>query len=557
MVRPEQTCSECASQEEDTKQRDSSVIEAKDVLDLLNRLLQGQQELLDRVDARQQELLDRVDARQQELLDRVDALGTEIREEDHSRDGQALVLFGGDADREKLPWPEPSRNNSSQDYSKSNPLRRPEVPRSSRSMKTIFWEGLFTADKDADCVTKFALGPWWTILTAVMVILSSVFVGVEIQLEADDVLRNESDANRNLFFLIADSCFLTWLTIEVMVNMYAQKWNFVMDRRYWPWNVLDIAIIMMSVLLEFVKHFYSLSVMRIARIIRLGKILRILRIFKHLHGVRTMIVSMWASSAQFLSACTVMGISMYVTSLVMTQGVMSGVQERRVLVEESHPTKEVYWDGPVEDDETEAIRLYCSISRAMATLFMTISGGMDWFDAARPAAKMGSYLGIVWFVYILFMTFGLLNVLVANFVQSAMQAIQNDKHTSMLVECEHQSWVWERLKEIFVHADTDRDGKLTKDEFRSLLEDEDLKLQLKTLGVESEVSGLFNFLDTDNDKYIMLQEFQEGLWRSRGDATAVDMLMLVHEHRRTTKTINRLHDLIHSKTMSLEGSQSC
>jgi len=265
-----------------------------------------------------------------------------------------------------------------------------------------------------------------------------------------------------------------------------------------------------------------------------------------------MIISMWASSNQFLSACGVMGISIYITSLVMTVGVMGEVQEQRARIEESNLTKEFYWAGPVEDDVAEAIRLYGSISRTMATLFMTISGGMDWFDAARPAAKLGSYLGVVWVVYILFMTLGLLNVLVANFVQSAMQAIQNDKHTSIFAECESHAVFCERVEQIFHSADRNNDGWLDRQEFVDLLDDPELKVELKTLGIENEVAGLFRYLDVDHDKRIDLEEFQEGLWRFRGDATAVDMLMLLHEHRRTSKKINKLLELLQPDRSSLE-----
>jgi hypothetical protein len=256
-----------------------------------------------------------------------------------------------------------------------------------------------------------------------------------------------------------------------------------------------------------------------------------------------MFLSLVASASQLVSAFGVMTIFIYVVSLLLMQGLLSKVQEDTDAFEVGRLATH-FW-GPVDDDtRQQAIRLYGSIDRTMMTLFMTISGGMEWSEAAEPVAKLDGYMCVIWMVYSAFMTFGLTNILVGIFVESALQAIQNDKHSRMTAEIENYAMFVDRVKSIFKEADTDKDGLLSRAEFESLLTNPVLVTQLKVLGIESQVEGLFRYLDQDKTNEISFEEFEAGLWRIKGEASAVDMLMLLHEHRRTAKKITRLtHDV--------------
>jgi len=398
---------------------------------------------------------------------------------------------------------------------------------------------IFEAPPGADCLTRFALGPSWAILCAVIIVLNTVIIGLETQFAADAAFNVASAVsyNKDLFDAF-ELCVLVWMILELLVNLYAQKWASLLYKHL-AWNVFDAVLIVFAILMQIDSIPSSWGFMRIIRLVRFGKILRLLRIVRYLSGVRTMIISLWASTTQLVSAFGVMTIFMYVVSLLLMQGLVNNVQEVTDPFEVGRIAS-TFW-GPVDEaTRQQTIRLYGSIGRTMMTLFMTISGGMDWGDAAEPVAKLDIYLSILWMVYSAFMTFGLTNILVGIFVESALQSIQNDKHSRMTAEMEHYAKFVERLKAIFSKADENADGSLSKIEFEILLQDPDLVTDLKVLGIESQVEGLFRYLDQDKTDCISFEEFEAGLWRMKGEASAVDMLMLMHEHRRTAQKISRL-----------------
>merc|ERR1712060_328382 len=70
--------------------------------------------------------------------------------------------------------------------------------------------------------------------------------------------------------------------------------------------------------------------------------------------------------------------------------------------------------GDTQDSlETESVmqleKFYSSIPRAMTSLFMTISGGVDWYEPMDVLKSIGWRFEAFFILYIFFMTFGVLN----------------------------------------------------------------------------------------------------------------------------------------------------
>jgi Ca2+-binding EF-hand superfamily protein len=65
---------------------------------------------------------------------------------------------------------------------------------------------------------------------------------------------------------------------------------------------------------------------------------------------------------------------------------------------------------------------------------------------------------------------------------------------------------------LFKKLDTDKDGKISKDEFKSLFTDPKLNLPEKLKKDTKLQDELFKKYDTDNDGYINLEEFK-ALWK--------------------------------------------
>merc|ERR1712032_326938 len=147
-----------------------------------------------------------------------------------------------------------------------------------------------------------------------------------------------------------------------------------------------------------------------------------------------------------------------------------------------------------------------------------------------------SGFAIVWAVYVLFMIFGVLNVLTGVFVDSAMRAAEQDREQAIAVSIEEQNSYVQKIKQIFYEADRDHSGTVSYEELKSLLQNQVVQVYLRTLGVEaSEACGLFVLLDADSSGSVCIEEFVSGCIRLKGEAKAVDVAYLMYENKKLLK----------------------
>merc|ERR1712139_34073 len=79
--------------------------------------------------------------------------------------------------------------------------------------------------------------------------------------------------------------------------------------------------------------------------------------------------------------------------------------------------------------------------------------------------------------------------------------------------------------DVFVEADTDGNGGLTKEEFLAALQRGDVTKYLHEVGIDvRQAENLFDILDYDGSGSLDSQEFIEGVMKARGEAKAKDVL---------------------------------
>merc|ERR1712107_920894 len=87
--------------------------------------------------------------------------------------------------------------------------------------------------------------------------------------------------------------------------------------------------------------------------------------------------------------------------------------------------------GVVSDKDSmlcrELVKLFGTMEQALQSLFMSISGGVDWGEVMSPLEDVGWIYGKIFIFYIFFMIFGVLNVVIASFVDSASQISTRDR----------------------------------------------------------------------------------------------------------------------------------
>jgi len=431
---------------------------------------------------------------------------------------------------------------------------------------------VFSVRANADWLTRFASGPIWAALSVSIIIINTVFIGIEIQLSTTHHLETALHREGNweatpatyddTVFLLTEKVFLAWMIFEVLVNGYAQKRDFWCGND-WRWNAFDLLVIALSICLQ-VLQFASAGFLRVARLARLGKILRAFRVFKFLRGLRSMMISITGSIVQLFSAMFIMCIFMYTVALVIMQGMASetesgGILEGAINASATKPSSMPMF-GAFSDSDTivqQVYLLYGNIQRTMTTLFMTISGGLEWRQAALPMSRLGWVYGIIWMAYIAFMIFGMLNVLTGIFVDAAFQAMTNDRDNIIQTQLEEKHSLINMIRGIFEDSDVDGSGQVTFLEFQKLLDNPDMVAYLEAMGIDSsEAQGLFSLLDDDGSGVVSIEEFITGFLRLKGSAKAVDMVMLLYENRKISKKLNKIFKEARHVNISLSNMRA-
>merc|ERR1739848_183603 len=91
-------------------------------------------------------------------------------------------------------------------------------------------------------------------------------------------------------------------------------------------------------------------------------------------------------------------------------------------------------------------------------------------------------------------------------------ASRKEEHAKLL-EHKHRRFIT-FLRDAFLDADIDGNGMLDMDEFKDMMQNDEVHIQMKELGVQmshDELMELFNLLDVDDSGELSIDEFVDGL----------------------------------------------
>merc|ERR1712032_232570 len=250
---------------------------------------------------------------------------------------------------------------------------------------------------------------------------------------------------------------------------------------------------------------------------------------------------MGASLSNLAASFLVMLMFIYLVALCMIQGLLIEIEVGGLQLADSTADPSFWEYGEDDHPAMQISRLYGSVPKTMLTLFMAISGGMDWKDAARPVSRLNAFFVVVWTIYVLFMVVGLLNVLVGIFVDGAMQSVRLDRDQVIRDEVEMTQNIVGRFTNIFKAADTNNDGVIDKEEWESLLCQSQTVTQLKALGIDAiHARTLFKLLDADGSGSVDADEFVAGCLRLMGNARSTDMVALLYQSEKSHRKLNEI-----------------
>lgn len=360
--------------------------------------------------------------------------------------------------------------------------------------------------------------------TACLIMVNALFMGIEVEVMASNIGKSTPIA-----FYVADKVFNGIFLIELLVKLFAYGGHFFC-REDWNWNIFDFFIVMYSVL-EMIYDVLvalipslveggsasgvdSMRAMRMIRMTRLARVTRITRAMKLLRSLRALINSIVATLRSLGWALLLMVGIMYVFAIVFTQ---AAAEHQDI--------------NGVEPDDSPRRSFYGSLFTSMFTLYAAILGGISWYETVMPLHEISIIYTMLFVGYIFFVSLAVMNVITGVFCSSAIEAAQRDHETMMHNVMTSKAAHLDKIKELFCVMDDDGSGGMTFAELEEKLSQEEVVTFFEALELDvSDVFTFFRLLDEDGGQVVEISEFLDGCLRLRGNAKALDLAKLQHEH---------------------------
>eukprot|EP00931_Biecheleriopsis_adriatica_P108406 TRINITY_DN82724_c0_g1_i1.p1 TRINITY_DN82724_c0_g1~~TRINITY_DN82724_c0_g1_i1.p1 ORF type:complete len:587 (+),score=100.57 TRINITY_DN82724_c0_g1_i1:11-1771(+) len=393
-------------------------------------------------------------------------------------------------------------------------------------------------------IWNVAKSPWFDRCSVGLLVSNAVFIGVQVEYGFENSVPPAIE--------YIDYIFCVFFLLELMLRFTAHGCTFYWcDKEYRLWNIFDFIVVSLStadtfsaIILRGVNSpLGNISILRIIRVVRVLRVLRIIRVLKFFQDLRILITSIVSTLKTASFAFILIASCIYMFAIAITQLVsdyLSSLQHA----------------GGLAVNEEDMMFFFGSVGHTVFTLFMTISGGVDWKDAAIPLLETGFLAAFFYVLYVTLMTMCIMNVLTGIFCQAAVETAQNDRDNVMELQLKEKNMFIETLSELFESWGESGDGKCSLEEFTEHLGDKETEALLRTLEIDArDALALFELLDSNATGEINLDEFVTGCITLKGSAKAVHVEKVCNLSMRLAAKINDLDDTVHLMMKIVRSNQ--
>uniref|UniRef100_A0A7S1FIR6 EF-hand domain-containing protein n=1 Tax=Noctiluca scintillans TaxID=2966 RepID=A0A7S1FIR6_NOCSC len=356
-----------------------------------------------------------------------------------------------------------------------------------------------------------------------VICLNALFIAITTHIEIRRAIDNylggarSEDTTHILWIEICDIIFASFFVFEFVVRVISLEFEFFIGEE-WRWNILD-AWLVLALLGETALSVVAvdLTFLRIVRLLRLFRTIRIVRVVRFFQELRLMLLAIMHSVVPLMWVLTFLVLMIFLFGAL----ILHGVTEYISSVEAPDAVAELL------------IRFFDSMPMTLMTLFMSISGGISWWEVGEPLMKFSVLYGSMFVLYVSIMILATLNIVTGIFVNDAVSMAQMDRDLMAQAESEKNSALVKCLSEAFTELDTDGSGKITMDEFKDYWTRQDVRMVFALLELDiQDALSFFRLLDVDGSQELEIDEFVIGCMRLKGKAKTVDMETLMMENKR-------------------------
>lgn len=216
-----------------------------------------------------------------------------------------------------------------------------------------------------------------------MVLLNAVVLGLQ-----TDLVANGRVATTPVPLLALEAIMCGIFTVELLLRIFAYR-SRIFTMSGWQWNIFDSIIVGVQVSEQIItfatrddRALMNFSVARVIRSLRLIRLLRVARVLRGIGELRILVLSIMSAMQSLAWTVVLLTLMIYTLAIYLTQMVID-------------------CQATLEPDSkwTEVLnQYYGSVPSAMLSLFMSLTGGLDWVVVCQPLMEtISPVMGLLFF----------------------------------------------------------------------------------------------------------------------------------------------------------------
>ncbi|CAE7493900.1 Cacna1h [Symbiodinium pilosum] len=362
---------------------------------------------------------------------------------------------------------------------------------------------------------NFTDGFWFCSAVALVCLTNLFALGIEVDNRCQSTTCNDA----NSYFDIINTAFTAIFVLDVGIRilMTGPKLFFLgqpsRDLIQLEWvNCADFLLVLLRVV-----DVWLLSPFGVVSNLKFASAFRIFHVFRAVRQVQlnASFRELWlVISALGETMWTLFWVGVMIIGVIWVAGILV-----RMAVSDRKPE-----EFNLDRSEWDFEEYWGTVLRSSYSLFQVITRDR-WSDSlVWPLVETNPSLMVVFICFLTVASLSLMNSVIGVVVESTLSSARATAAREQKVKEKVDAQVLQSMREIFEAADTDKSGKLDKDELQALFRNHRVRDRLKLLQLPfKDLEMLFDILDDDNGGNINTDRFFRGVERLRGQAAASDL----------------------------------